>query len=327
MAGVPAASFVVQKLARHVAGLGRLPDEPRPESAARRMDVDALVVGGGPAGLHVARRLNENAAPGFRLAVVDDGVSPGGSLRARGERIPDLSGLHLYSGRVAAGVYEHEVLVVGEDEAIVMRPRALILATGAHDGTLAFPGNDLPGVMSARAGALLAQHGVAIGQKVALLGAGVYSDAFLKRVERQVEVFVVPPDASIAAQGRGRITSITVTEGTSSAPESRKTTRSPRRAKTQHSVDALLVEARGAPSFELADQAGVSVTFDPGRGGYVPTLDARGRALQSADPPEASRPPTKLPVWCAGELAGTGTSLALIAKQAEAVADDVRAFL
>ena len=32
-----------------------------------------------------------------------------------------------------------------------MRPRATLFATGAHDGVLAVPGNDLPGVLSARA--------------------------------------------------------------------------------------------------------------------------------------------------------------------------------
>ena len=51
MAGVPAASFVVQKVARHVAGLGRVPEEPHPDGTARREEVDALVVGAGPAGL------------------------------------------------------------------------------------------------------------------------------------------------------------------------------------------------------------------------------------------------------------------------------------
>ena len=36
LAGVPAASFVMQKVARHVAGLGRLPDEVAPTATARR---------------------------------------------------------------------------------------------------------------------------------------------------------------------------------------------------------------------------------------------------------------------------------------------------
>jgi sarcosine oxidase subunit alpha len=310
MAGVPAASFVVQKLARHVAGLGRLPEQERPAGVARSVELDALVVGAGPAGLAVAAHLlASTSSSSLRVAIVDDAVSAGGSLRARGEPIPDLSRLEIYSGRVAAGVYEQEVLVIGDDEAMIIRPRALILATGVHDGVIAFPGNDLPGVMSARAGALLAEHGIAIGDRVAIFGEGVYTEAFARRMRGRAPLLTIPPDASIAAHGRGRITSITVSDrGSGLHGSSRKS-----RATERHDVDALLVEARGAPSFELAEQAGARVTFDPARGGYVPILDSSGRALPW--------------VWCAGELAGTGTSLAAITKQAEAVAGDVRAFL
>src|SRR4051812_13214376 len=53
LAGVPAASFVMQKIARHVAGLGRLPDATLASSRANVREVDVLVVGGGPAGLAV----------------------------------------------------------------------------------------------------------------------------------------------------------------------------------------------------------------------------------------------------------------------------------
>src|SRR5262245_29976211 len=57
LAGVPAASYVVQKIARHVAGFGKIPDEPRPIGSARREEVDVLVVGAGAAGLAVALHL------------------------------------------------------------------------------------------------------------------------------------------------------------------------------------------------------------------------------------------------------------------------------
>ena len=243
----------------------------------------------------------------MRIAVVDDGVSPGGSLRARGEPIPNLSGMHLYSRATAVGIYEREVLSSEKDEAIVVRPRALILATGAHDGTVAFPGNDLPGrhVGACRGPLGRARHRDR--RTRCSFWHGVYANAFRQCMEQRVEVVVVPPSATIAAHGRGRITSITVRTSTASGV-------APGRSKTKHDVDALLVEARGAPSFELAEQAGASVSFDPGRGGYVPTA-------------RRQRPSAPRRARCAGELAGTGTSLAAIAKQAEAVADDVRAFL
>jgi sarcosine oxidase subunit alpha len=308
LAGVPAASFVVQKIARHVAGLGRLPDEPRPTGSARRETMDVLVIGGGAAGLTVALALASIRPTGLDIVVVDDGVSPGGSLSARGVPLPDLSGLHLYSRMTAAGIYDQEVLLVSYDEAIVARPRALVLATGAHDGTLPFPGNDLPGVMSARAGARLAHHGIAVGRRVALLGAGPYAEAFLEKMGDAVESIAVPAKATLAAEGGGRLSSVTWTDRSSRAPN-----RQPKRTPRRHEVDAMLVEALPAPSFELAEQAGASVTFDPARGGYVPSTDTKGRALPW--------------VWCAGEVAGTGPSLEAIREQARAVASDVIAAL
>jgi sarcosine oxidase subunit alpha len=301
LAGVPAASYVVQKIARHVAGLGKLPDEPRPVGSARREEVDVLIVGAGAAGLAVASHLRASKARP-KVRVVDDGVEPGGSLLARGGAAPDLSSLDLYDRTTAAGVYDRDVLVVRETEAIVVRPRVLVLATGTHDGIVPFAGNDLPGVISARAAALLARHDIAIGEKVGILGAGPYATAFLERLGPKVRTISVPLGASIAAEGRGRITSITVADPSEGSRRDKRATR-------RHEVDALLVEAPGAPSFELAEQAGVPISFDPARGGYLPTTDANGRALPW--------------LWCAGELAGTGPSLSSIEAHARQVAGDV----
>jgi len=306
LAGVPAASFVVQKVARHVAGLGRLPDEPRPKGTARREEADVLIIGAGPAGLTVARRLGASA-PHLRVLVADDGVSPGGSLGARGVDSVDVSDLHLLTGTTAAGVYDGEILLVRGDEAVVVKPRALVLATGAHDGALPFPGNDLPGVISARAAARLAQHGIAIGKRVALLGDGPYIAAFSKRLGNHVETIVVPPHATVAAEGRSRLSAITIAETKSRRPPG------PAKATRQrYEVDALLVEARGAPAFELAEQAGATVAYDATCGGYVPCAGAHGRALPW--------------VWCAGEILGIGPSFDAVVQQSDAVAGDIERF-
>ena len=81
LAGVPAASFVMQKVARHVAGLGRLPDEVAPTATARRESIDVLVIGAGGAGLDVAqrltRRLSRRADPGRRRGAAPGRLSSG----------------------------------------------------------------------------------------------------------------------------------------------------------------------------------------------------------------------------------------------------------
>jgi sarcosine oxidase subunit alpha len=315
LAGMPAASFVVQKLARHLAGVGRLPDKVREQPGrAQREEVDVLVVGAGPAGLAVA--LDIGSHRGVRMLVVDDGVAPGGSLRARGAAVPDVSGMRLYERTTAVGVYDDEVLLVRGDQPIVVRARALVLATGTHDGVLSFPGNDLPGVLSARAGALLARHAILLGPRVAIWGEGPYTRAFLEAARGQAEALVLPATASVAAEGNLHVSSIAVSEGGDGGRPSELGARPrhpPRRAWRRHPVDALLIEAPGAPSFELAEQAGANVVFDPNRGGYVPVTDVRGRALGS--------------VWCAGELSGTGPDLSTIKQQAGLVARDVLASL
>jgi sarcosine oxidase subunit alpha len=171
------------------------------------------------------------------------------------------------------------------------------VATGAHDGVAAFPGNDLPGVVSARAAALLARHGIAIGRKVGLVGTGPYSASLVEALGNEIETIAVDDPKSIAAEGRRRVTAMTIRRG------------------ERHAIDALVVEVPGSPSFELAEQAGAKVTFDPAHSGYVPEIDENGRVAIS----DGSR----CWVWCAGEAAGTGPMLSEIEAQAERVAADI----
>lgn len=60
-------------------------------------------------------------------------------------------------------------------ERLVLRPDALVIATGAHDRTLPFPGWTLPGVSSAGAAQALAKaERVAVGARVVVAGAGPF---------------------------------------------------------------------------------------------------------------------------------------------------------
>ncbi|HEV6952072.1 MAG TPA: FAD-dependent oxidoreductase [Promicromonospora sp.] len=71
-------------------------------------------------------------------------------------------------------------VLVGEPDGLgrtplVLEPDALVLATGAHDRTLPFPGWQLPGVVTAGAAQTLAKgERVAVGRRVVVSGAGPF---------------------------------------------------------------------------------------------------------------------------------------------------------
>ncbi len=63
----------------------------------------------------------------------------------------------------------------GQDQPLVVEAGAVVLAPGAHDRVLPFPGWDLPGVLTAGAGqALLKEHAVAAGARAVVAGTGPF---------------------------------------------------------------------------------------------------------------------------------------------------------
>jgi NADPH-dependent 2,4-dienoyl-CoA reductase/sulfur reductase-like enzyme len=168
-----------------------------------------LVVGAGPAGLAAA----ESAlAAGARVTLLDSSDELGGQywrhlpsarLAAHEERLhhgwqgfvrrrsvlaqhPDCTivteaqvwALETGDAAAASPVTVH-VLIGPPDgtdrEPQTYRPDALVLATGAHDRTLPFPGWQLPGVYSAGAAQALAKgERVSIGDRVVIAGAGPF---------------------------------------------------------------------------------------------------------------------------------------------------------
>ncbi|WP_437638900.1 (2Fe-2S)-binding protein [Sorangium sp. So ce854] len=300
MAGVPGLSAVMQSIARKLAGLGRLPSAALPPEAAARLDADAAVIGAGPAGVAAASAL---AARGLRVALIDDGLSPGGSLAGAPRRAADLlarhplDGVRVLSRHVAAGVYLGEILAAGEAGATVIRAPAKIFATGAHDGVAAFPNNDLPGVFSARALCRLLAYGVEPTGPVALAGEGLWADELAGALGDRIAARV--PLAGLAAvHGISQVKGVTVR----AAPFGLDS------PTTDLKVAAVAVDAPAAPSFEVAAQAGARVELDR-RAGYAVRVDPRGRAGDG--------------VWALGECTGAALDIAAIERAAATVADDV----
>lgn len=169
---------------RAAAGLGVAPTLPDPDRYANRFaHCDVLVVGAGPAGLAAALTA---AQSGARVILCDEQPEFGGSLlseppidgatidgfRSREwvrETVAALSSLPdviLLPRTTAFGYFPHNLVALSErltdhlaslpaqmprERTWQVRAREVVLATGAIERPLVFPGNDRPGVMLAGA--------------------------------------------------------------------------------------------------------------------------------------------------------------------------------
>jgi len=289
-AGIRGVSEVVQSFARQVAGLGRIPDEIEDVREAERRDVDVLVVGGGRAGLELGAKL------GARALVVNDGPRLGGSLaaldpaaaaeavaraRARGAAVrPSTMAVGLFR-EPETGDGRLKAALLGPQGATLVFAKRVVLATGCHDPVVPFGENDLPGVISARAALSLWHGGIALGRRVALVGRGRFLDAFAELAAETPLVRHELPEV-IRAAGRARVTAIVVRDG---------------ERERREKVDAIVIDAPGAPALELGVQAGATARFHPEHG-YIlaegadgclgPGLYACGSVLAGHDAPAAS---------------------------------------
>ncbi|MEJ2852942.1 MULTISPECIES: FAD/NAD(P)-binding oxidoreductase [unclassified Saccharothrix] len=136
-----------------------------------------VVVGAGPAGLAAA---GAAARQGASVLLVDAEPSAGGQYH-RGEHIEVPQGVeHLADTTVWALEGTRLHLRTGPADAPdrvarVVDADTLVLATGAHDRALPFPGWDLPGVVTAGGAQAMAKaHGVTIGKRVVVAGTGPF---------------------------------------------------------------------------------------------------------------------------------------------------------
>jgi NADPH-dependent 2,4-dienoyl-CoA reductase/sulfur reductase-like enzyme len=191
---------------------------PTPAAAGTSTPRTVLVIGAGPAGLAAARAAR---AAGADVTVLDSADQLGGQYwRHLPENRPAANERILHHGwdtfrslsrtlidddgcriLTSAQVWAIELrddaagtvhVVIGEPDGagrdrLVLHPDTIVLATGAHDRTLPFPGWDLPGVFTGGAAQALAKgERLAVGERVVVAGAGP---------------FLLPVAASLAATG------------------------------------------------------------------------------------------------------------------------------
>lgn len=159
------------------------------------LEYDIAVLGAGPAGLAATAAAR---ACGARVALVDAGGRVGGQFWRHRDG-DDGTGHHQWSAlrrlrvavagsdlltghavwhaeRTRAGFTLHATTTVdGREAAREIRCRTLVIAAGAYDRQLPFPGWTLPGVYTAGgAQALLKGNGVAVGRRVVVAGTGPF---------------------------------------------------------------------------------------------------------------------------------------------------------
>ena len=172
-------------------------DGPMTDTAAESYDL--LVVGGGPAGLAAA---TEAARIGLAVGVVDERPTFGGQiykqfgvgfhvrdpralgrdyLRGRGLiEAAERSGAQLLPLTSAVAVRGSElVLVAAGERARTVSTRRLLVAPGAHDRPVVFPGWTLPGVLTAGAAhTMVKTQRVLPGERIVFAGSGPLALAF-----------------------------------------------------------------------------------------------------------------------------------------------------
>jgi NADPH-dependent 2,4-dienoyl-CoA reductase/sulfur reductase-like enzyme/Fe-S-cluster-containing hydrogenase component 2/bacterioferritin-associated ferredoxin len=182
---------------RSVEGLPRLPAEDAEPQAApvESVATEVLIIGGGPAGLSAAIELGKL---GVRTLVVDDKDRLGGKLvlqthkffgsvedsyaGTRGFEIGNIlaaeiathPSVEVWLNTTAVAVFSDQIVgVVREGRYITVKPAKLMVATGAREKMLSFPGNTLPGIYGAGAfQTLVNRDRVKSSERVLIVGGG-----------------------------------------------------------------------------------------------------------------------------------------------------------
>lgn len=293
---------------RRAAGLGVGPELSDPDRYdLTHAHTDVLVVGGGPAGLAAAQAA---AASGARVILIDDQPQLGGSLhwRAPAQSIEKarvwmektvaslqaMPNVTILTRTTVAAYYDQNALMAIEQlpgraarqKLWQIRAQRVVLATGAIERPLVFPGNDVPGVMLADSVLqYLERYGVLCGKRVAVFtnNSTAYSIALsLQKAGAQIVAIVdVAKSPSHSAYAEARSANIEVyaastvarTHGSRGLTGITIATGDNRK---RVACDLLCVSGGWSPTVHLHSQSGGSVEFDDKRGMFVP-----GRAVQA----------------------------------------------
>ena len=160
----------------------------------RQIETDIAVVGAGSAGLCAAIQASK---AGAKVMVFDENAAPGGQLFKQihkffgssahragirgyviGQQLLDevkASGAEVRLNSVVYGIFDGDTLgiIENEKEHYAVKAKKIILAGGAKENYMGFPGSTLPGVMGAGAAqTMINVNRVLPGRKILMIGSG-----------------------------------------------------------------------------------------------------------------------------------------------------------
>ncbi len=302
-----------ERVIRSFSGLGKV-DVDAPGTLRERCHAhcDVAVIGAGASGLSAA--LAAAAAGARRVVLVDEAAQPGGSglwlakikpeqaarCRELIEAVRTNPAIQTLCSHSVVGCYADNELAIAridrEDGGMtLLRAGAVVLATGAIEQPAVFRNNDLPGVLlGSAAQRLLYRHGIAVGRRIAILGANDEAVALaldLASHGLKVVDLIVPlgspldtasaPVQKLKAAGlrvHGHVQDFVVStrnDGSMIGFDFRGmevgATKWVRRR-----CDALLVSTGWMPALQLLLQRGGTIRFDATLGQHVPDALPRG---------------------------------------------------
>jgi len=303
---------------RRAAGLGRAPTQPDPDRYAQRYaHCEVLIVGGGPAGLAAAQKSAElgarvilceetNEFGGSLLSATDaiEGQPPGIWVQQAVATLAKNPRVTLLAHTTAFGYFPHNLvglnqrltdhlanppLAASRERLWQVRARSVVLATGAIERPLIFPGNDRPGIMLCGAArTYLNRYGVRVGTRAVIVTCGdhAYQTALdlqragvaiaavadvretvngpLPETARRLGLNVLPGSTVIGTDGDLRIAGITLGWVQNGAVHSTK----------RIACDVVLMSGGFTPSVHLFSQSRGKLAWREDLSAFVPERSA-----------------------------------------------------